>query len=284
MNSQMWLNPAVQNNIYILKNRSIEIIEPQSGQLACEENGVGRLADNETILDQVKNTFFIKHVAVGHPLLFKNKSIVITAGPTVEAIDPVRFISNRSSGKMGYALADAARDMGANVTLISGPVQLAEPAAINTINVSTAAEMEQVVMDHIQDCDVFIGCAAVADYRVDKPANQKIKKNHQKLTLNLVKNPDILKNVANLKKRPFTVGFAAETENLQQNAMAKKSAKKLDMIIANQVGSAESGFDSDQNQVLVLGANEPLEIELKDKSLLAYDLLKLIDQEIRQNH
>lgn len=204
-------------------------------------------------------------------------NFLITAGPTQEPIDPVRYLSNRSSGKMGYALAQVAAKKGATVTLISGPTSLDCPMGVERICVVTAQEMYRTVMAHVDNCDVFIGAAAVADYRVSKVAPQKLKKNTDTLELSLVRNPDILCAVAQLDNVPFTVGFAAETQNLRINALEKLRAKKLDMIIANDVADVQTGFDSDKNAVLVLwnGGEENFSLQLKTK--LAENLLKLIE-------
>jgi len=208
-----------------------------------------------------------------------NINLLITAGPTQEPIDPVRYLTNRSSGKMGYALAQAAAKQGAAVTLISGPTSLDCPAGVERICVTTAEEMYQSVLAHVSHCEIFIGAAAVADYRVDKIAPQKLKKTIDTLQLSLVRNPDILSAVAQLQNPPFTVGFAAETENLRENALAKLKAKKINMIVANDVAGTEGGFDSDQNAVMVFWDRGEQHFTLQRKVKLAENLWALIFQQ-----
>lgn len=245
MNQAMWAKQSTQQNTLLLKQRGIALLEPDVGIQACGETGAGRLMDVPQIVTAVASLFKVTSLAGRH--------VVVTAGPTQEAIDPVRFISNHSSGKQGYALALAAIEAGARVTLISGPTNVAAPDRATVVTVRSADEMLEAVMSSISDADIFIGVAAVADYRPVSVETQKIKKSGSSvMTLNLVQNPDILKTVANLENRPFTVGFAAETENVMQYARAKLTAKNLDMIIANNVADTSIGFNSDHNETTVI--------------------------------
>jgi phosphopantothenoylcysteine decarboxylase/phosphopantothenate--cysteine ligase len=268
MNQQMWSNSITQENAQRLIARGMQLIGPAEGSQACGEIGLGRLVEPAEIIDYLAN--FLA------PKLLLNKTVVITAGPTREIIDPVRFISNRSSGKMGYALAEAARNSGATVILVSGPVHLPAPHGIKIMAVQSATEMQQAVLTVIKDCDIFIAAAAVADYRCATPAQQKIKKQETALILTLERNPDILAIVAELPNRPFCVGFAAETENMIENAQIKLRDKKLDMIAANQVGLINSGFDSDQNQLTILWKNGQQVLPLASKKQLAMQLMQLV--------
>lgn len=274
MNQQMWLHPATQHNIKTLKQRSFTILGPAFGSQACGEFGPGRMLEADQLLEQLEQHFA--------PKLFTGKHIVVTAGPTQEALDPVRFISNHSSGKMGYALASAASKLGAKVTLISGPTALEIPACENLklITVTTAAQMHDQVIDSINStkADIFIACAAVADYRPSKSADQKIKKNAKSISIELEKTTDIIATVAALpaSKRPFCVGFAAETQNLEQNARHKLQAKDLDLIIANLVGNGLA-FNQDQNQVTIFGRKDfKVELPKMQKLDLAYGVLEQI--------
>ena len=291
MNRLMWSNPATQANLATLINRGTTIIGPGAGEQACGEFGEGRMSEPEAIRDAMAaaiaaapntNNAVATHSTspiAGNEL--QGKSFVITAGPTEEAIDPVRFISNRSSGKMGFALATAAAEMGADVTLIAGPVALATPAHVKRIDVKTADDMLDSTLNAVKSADVFIAVAAVADYKVAKFSSEKIKKTDAKLTLELVRNPDILKTVAALKARPFCVGFAAETENLEKNAQSKLKKKKLDMIAANQVGQANNPvFGSDTNSLSVYWGKNKEQIAPAAKLHVARQLLKLIALQI----
>lgn len=270
MNKEMWNAVITQENITTLKNRGIFIFGPASGEQACGDSGFGRMLEPQQILELIPEIFTAQ--------FFYGKKIVITAGSTREAIDPVRYISNCSSGKMGYALAEAAQEVGANVFLISGPTNLATPTKVNRIDIQTAEEMYQVVMQEISDCDVFIAAAAVADYRPKNISSQKMKKHMATISLELRRNPDILAEVAVLANRPFTVGFAAETENLLENAHKKLESKKLDMIIANQVGE-NLGFASDENSVVILGKNaKAIELPKTRKTKLARQIIKIIHE------
>lgn len=250
MNRLMWANAATQSNCRLLKERGIRFLGPDEGAQACGETGAGRLLEPEQIRDQLELMLSTgagtQHPAPTHSLT--GKKVLITAGPTREAIDPVRYISNHSSGKMGFAIAEAAAAMGANVTLVAGPVSLTSSPAIHRVDVVSAEHMLNAVMQVASNSDIFISVAAVSDYRLDQIMDQKIKKNDDQMQLTLVKNPDILRQVAALSKRPFCVGFAAETQNVESHARGKLVDKKLDMIAANQVGQADNPvFGSDTN-------------------------------------
>jgi phosphopantothenoylcysteine decarboxylase/phosphopantothenate--cysteine ligase len=251
MNQQMWANQSVKHNLSILTSRAIKVIEPASGKQACGDIGQGRMQEPLQIAQDISK-LFIKQ----NNTSLKGKTVVITAGPTQESIDPVRFISNHSSGKMGYALAEAAVELGADVTLVSGPVALAiNNMSVKLVKVKTAEEMLSSVKENLNHCDIFIGCAAIADYRPIDIASQKIKKNSEQMQLTLVRNPDILRWVSesrNSDNNIFVVGFAAESENLKEFAMGKLNDKKLDMICANDISLPNLGFDSDKNALLIL--------------------------------
>jgi len=251
MNQQMWANQSVKHNLSILTSRAIKVIEPASGKQACGDIGQGRMQEPLQIAQDISK-LFIKQ----NNTSLKGKTVVITAGPTQESIDPVRFISNHSSGKMGYALAEAAVELGADVTLVSGPVALAiNNMSVKLVKVKTAEEMLSSVKENLNHCDIFIGCAAIADYRPIDIASQKIKKNSEQMQLTLVRNPDILRWVSesrNSDNNIFVVGFAAESENLKEFAMGKLNDKKLDMICANDISLPNLGFNSDKNALLIL--------------------------------
>lgn len=272
MNQHMWFADATQANLKVLQQRKIQFLGPAQGEQACGDVGPGRMLEPQQIADLLaQETSKQEQVLAG-------KRIIITAGPTREEIDPVRYLSNHSSGKMGYALAIAAQELGATVTLISGPVNLLPPANIQTLSVSSALQMHDAVMKTIRDCDIFIGCAAVADYRVQQKANQKIKKSESELTLTFTKNPDILSDVAHLEHAPFTVGFAAETENMREYAVGKLQRKKLNMIAANDVSDSTIGFNSEQNALTVFWSKGEKMLDVADKPLLAKQLLLLVAQ------
>lgn len=241
MNRQMWENPATQRNIEQLQQDGVLILGPGSGDQACGEVGMGRMLEPEQLLSML--------AASQQPKVFAGKRVLITAGPTIEAIDPVRAITNLSSGKMGYSIAQAAWEMGAEVTLVSGPTALDAPAGARTINVVSAENMLHAVMENIPGQDIFISVAAVADYRPVQPSKQKIKKSEHKLTLELMPITDILAKVASLPKPPFCVGFAAESENMLQYAEQKRQAKKLPLLAANLVTEA---MGSNQNTITLL--------------------------------
>ena len=245
MNQAMWAKPSTQQNKQLLMQRGVALLEPGVGVQACGETGAGRLMDVQEIVTALASRFKTASLAGRH--------IVITAGPTREAIDPVRYISNHSSGKQGYALALAGIEAGARVTLISGPTNINPPDRATVIAVQSADEMLAAVMSSISDCDIFIGVAAVADYKPASVERQKIKKSSgNAMELHLIQNQDILKTVANLENRPFAVGFAAETENVIEHARSKLVAKNLDMIIANNVADTSIGFNSDHNETTII--------------------------------
>jgi len=272
MNHVMWSNPAVQANRQALEERGVRILGPDSGDQACGETGAGRMVEPDAIAAAVTGPTTVS--AVQRPLLFGRK-IMITAGPTREAIDPVRFISNRSSGKMGYAMARAAAAAGAEVLLISGPVELTTPDNVQRVSVESAKEMFAATHKRIDGIDIFIAAAAVADYSATSTARKKIKKSEQEMSIALTRTPDILASVAKLETGPFTVGFAAETENLREYARSKLENKNLDMIIANLV-SENRGFDSDDNTVDVFWAAGEQSFPIMAKTELAVALIKLI--------
>ena len=273
MNQVMWQAVQTQQNVAQLQSLSVAIFGPGIGDQACGEVGPGRMLEPTEIVSKASELFANDKLA--------GVRIVITAGPTHEPIDPVRFIANGSSGKMGYALAEAACEAGASVTLISGPVHLATPNKVNRINVITAQEMHDEVMRNIADCDIFLAVAAVADYRVERIAEQKIHKNADHLLLRLIRNPDIAAAVSALPNRPFVIGFAAETENVINNAKAKRARKNLDMIIANHVGYGV-GIGSDENEVTVISHDRTVSLPRHTKSLLARQLMNLIATEYQQ--
>ena len=245
MNQAMWAKPSTQQNKQLLMQRGVALLEPDVGVQACGETGAGRLMDVQEIVTALASRFKTASLTGRH--------IVITAGPTREAIDPVRYISNHSSGKQGYALALAGIEAGARVTLISGPTNINPPERATVIAVQSADEMLAAVMSSISDCDIFIGVAAVADYKPASVERQKIKKSSgNAMELHLIQNQDIVKTVANLENRPFTVGFAAETENVIEHARTKLAAKNLDMIIANNVADTSIGFNSDHNETTII--------------------------------
>ncbi|TFH88325.1 bifunctional phosphopantothenoylcysteine decarboxylase/phosphopantothenate--cysteine ligase CoaBC [Billgrantia azerbaijanica] len=249
MNQAMWRHPATQRNASQLTADGWRLLGPASGDQACGDIGPGRMLEPEAILEALAAP---TQTAEVHPA--DGLHVVITAGPTREPLDPVRYLSNHSSGKMGYALAAAAAALGARVTLISGPVALATPEGVERLDVETAREMHDAAQRLAGECDLFIGCAAVADYRAETPAEHKIKKREgeEGLTLTLVKNPDIIAEVAARADRPFVVGFAAETRDLEAYARDKLTRKGLDMIVANDVSAAGLGFGADDNAALLL--------------------------------
>ncbi|MDD5214516.1 MAG: bifunctional phosphopantothenoylcysteine decarboxylase/phosphopantothenate--cysteine ligase CoaBC [Methylococcales bacterium] len=269
MNHVMWNHPATQSNVKILQNHGINLISPESGEQACGEIGIGRMAEPETVCQRLISDLTM-------PQSLANLNVIITAGATREPLDPVRYLTNRSSGKMGYALAVAAQKAGANVTLISGVTQLASPKNCNFIQVETAGQMHAAVFENIENCDIFIGAAAVADYRPVACGDEKIKKNADQLTLTLQKNPDILADVAALKTPPFTVGFAAETNDLERYARDKLVRKNLNMIAANWVGRETGGFEHDENALEVFWHGGQKTLPMTNKTELACQLITLI--------
>ena len=272
MNHVMWANPAVQANCQLLEDRGIRRLGPEEGDQACGETGVGRMMQPHDIAAAIQSD---ATASVKSPAALEGKTVIVTAGPTREAIDPVRYITNRSSGKMGYEMARAARDAGAKVILISGPVGLDEPAGVKRVCIETAEQMFAATHEHIQNIDIFIAAAAVSDYRPKTQQRNKIKKSKSAMQLDLVKSPDTLKSVAKLVDGPFTVGFAAETEQLRENALGKLDAKNLDMIIANKVGP-DRGFDTEDNAVDVFWRGGEKSYPMTAKAELAEQLIQLI--------
>lgn len=272
MNYQMWVHPATQDNLECLKLRGTGVIGPDSGSQACGDDGAGRMTEPRDIVEQFATWFESSQLLVG-------TRVLITAGPTQEPIDPVRYISNHSSGKMGYALAQSANDAGAQVTLISGPVAIPVPDVNQLIQVQTAEQMFHAVMNHLSDQNVFISCAAVSDYTPEYVSSSKLKKRADDMTVVFNKTQDILSTVALADQDIYCVGFAAETNDLEQYARAKLVDKKLDMIIANQVGVADRGFGGDNNEVSVLWKNGSKKYSLRSKKQLATDLVRLIAQQ-----
>ncbi|MBE9559394.1 MAG: bifunctional phosphopantothenoylcysteine decarboxylase/phosphopantothenate--cysteine ligase CoaBC, partial [Proteobacteria bacterium] len=293
MNRVMWDDLSTQANCKTLDDKNWIQIGPASGLLACGETGEGRMSEVSDILLSLTQSFKTGEL--------QGLNLVITAGPTYEAIDPVRFIGNRSSGRMGYAIASAAQEAGANVILISGPSHLQPPEAMTFIAVESAEEMQDAVLSNMNNCHIYISTAAVSDYRVEDVAQQKIKKTEDTLTLQLRKNEDIISTVANLKIRPYVVGFAAETENISENAKQKLIRKNLDMIVANDVGESSDeqtdivpkvGFNSEYNALHVFWSSKEVDntsadnqidgeqqFEIARKSQLARQLISLIAKE-----
>ncbi|WP_448556404.1 bifunctional phosphopantothenoylcysteine decarboxylase/phosphopantothenate--cysteine ligase CoaBC [Thalassotalea montiporae] len=271
MNQQMWHNPITQRNLNELAKFGIKQFGPAAGEQACGDVGLGRMLDVPELVSAVTELFARDQQALA------GQHWVITAGPTQEPIDPVRYISNHSSGKMGYAIAQAAIEAGANVTLISGPTKLTPPSHSQHVPVVSAQEMHQQALANAPKADVFVACAAVADYRVAQVAEQKIKKHEDAMQINMVKNPDIVADVAALtENRPFTVGFAAETQDVEQYARGKLQRKNLDLIAANNVSVAGQGFNSDDNALTVFSATDKTELSLASKTQLAKDLVAII--------
>lgn len=275
MNQQMWQNAATAENLAVLRERGIAVIGPAAGAQACGETGPGRLVEPDAIADAALAFFSAPVLA--------NARIVITAGPTQEAIDPVRYISNRSSGKMGYAVAAAAAAAGAEVTLISGPTNLQPPPSVRYLAVVSAAEMFDAVATIVGDADIFIATAAVADYRVDEPATSKHKKHDDVLSLTLSPTQDILHGVTARPDPPFAVGFAAETDNLIANARSKLERKSLDMIAANIVGVEGVGFDSNDNELHVLWNGGEKRLTRAPKAAIARQLIALVAERYHAN-
>jgi phosphopantothenoylcysteine decarboxylase/phosphopantothenate--cysteine ligase len=271
MNTFMLSHPTVIQNIATLKDRGVHIVEPDSGLLACGDEGEGRMPDPPVIAEHVKQLLQLKDLS--------GKKILITAGPTREPIDPVRFVSNRSSGKMGYALAEAAQKRGAAVTLVSGPTSLPVPAGVDVASVSTAQEMYRAVLDRMDGQDVIIKAAAVADYAPADPVEQKIKKqlSGEELMIRLRRTPDILEEVSRRKNGALVVAFAAETQAVADNAREKLQRKGADLVVANDVSDRSIGFDADENEVLVIGTDgSSVRIEKAPKLIVANRILDLI--------
>ncbi|MEZ9882882.1 bifunctional phosphopantothenoylcysteine decarboxylase/phosphopantothenate--cysteine ligase CoaBC [Vibrio splendidus] len=273
MNQQMYSHPATQENIATLKRRGCEIWGPAAGEQACGDVGMGRMLEPMQLVHRCEDFFQPKPLA--------SRSVLITAGPTREAIDPVRYITNHSSGKMGYALAEAAAKQGATVTLISGPVSLATPSKVNRIDVDSAQQMFDAVSANAAQHDIFISCAAVADYRPETIADQKLKKVDGKddMTIQMVKNPDIVASVASMSEgRPFTVGFAAETQDVEKYARGKLERKNLDMICANDVSVEGQGFNSSSNELHLYWKDGDKSLPLDSKDTLGFQILDQIQQ------
>ncbi len=275
MNQAMWNNSAVQENRELLEKRGIRLVGPMAGDQACGEDGPGRMMEPEDI---VRAVFEEPAILVSESL--KGLRTVITAGPTREPIDPVRYVTNRSSGRMGFALATAAQQAGAEVVLVSGPVSLPTPPGVQRMDVETAEEMYDTVHERIADTDLFIACAAVSDYRPRTPSARKIKRSDSELTLELTPSLDTLASVAKLADGPFTVGFAAETEEVSRHARDKLTRKGLDMIAANRVGP-DCGFDQETNSLTVLWEGDEVELEQATKPILARRLIELIAKRYR---
>lgn len=273
MNSNMYTNELTQRNIAALEQHGWQEIKPASGHLACGVEGIGRMPEPAELVQCVAD-YFTAHSQVN----LSGLKVLVTAAGTREPIDPVRYIGNRSSGKMGYAIAEAAAKCGADVTLISGPSALQPPAGVKLHRVEAAQEMRQLVLEAFPDCDIVIKAAAVADYRVKDVSDQKIKKNDEELTLVLEKNPDILKELGSLKQPGQTlVGFAAETQNLLQYAQSKLEKKNLDMIVANDVSKPQAGFNVDTNLIKLLKRDGSVEeLPLMSKKALAYEILQRV--------
>lgn len=278
MNQAMWRDEMTQANIQRLidlKGKKFHSFGPADGEQACGDIGPGRMLEPTLIAEQCAKLFTSKSLS--------GLDVVITAGPTREAIDPVRFISNHSSGKMGYAIAEAARDAGARVTIISGPVRLNAPEKVTVMPVESAREMLAASLELQKNCDIFIAAAAVADYRPQQIAEQKIKKAGEQMQMTLVKNPDIVATIAQLEKKPFVVGFAAETQDVATYAREKLARKNLNMIIANDVSNTDIGFNSDNNSVTVFWGEKQQDFPRMSKSALSNELIELIAHQYTDN-
>lgn len=270
MNQGMWHHALTQTHVAQLRAQSVILLGPAAGSQACGDIGMGRMLDPADIITELMPVFATGALA--------GVQVVITAGPTQEALDPVRYLSNHSSGKMGYALAAAAQNAGANVTLISGPVSLPPPEHVQIVHVVSAADMQAAVMAHMVSCQIFISVAAVADYRPQNMAAQKLHKTQASLDLALVRTPDIVANVAQLPNKPFIVGFAAETEEVIAQAKAKRQRKRMDLIIANEVGP-ELGMGTDDNAVTVIGTSFEMALARAPKMVLARQLIEIIAEQ-----
>lgn len=275
MNQAMWSKTITQENISYLQKCGVQLIGPEAGEQACGEIGFGRMSEPEKILETLTRE---------RNNLLQNRNVLISAGPTREALDPVRYISNRSSGKMGYAIALAARNAGAKVTLVSGPVNLSAPADVELIEVESALQMHEAIVKRASDYDIYIGAAAVADYRPATVQSNKIKKQGEQAAINLQRNPDIVADVAALDHRPFVVGFAAETDDLDNYAQNKMRAKNLDMIAANWVGQKQGGFDSDLNALKVFWPEGHKTLDMTDKQNLAQQLIEIIAEKLNEKN
>jgi phosphopantothenoylcysteine decarboxylase / phosphopantothenate---cysteine ligase len=273
MNHLMWSNPATRANVATLVQRGVQVLGPGEGDQACGESGPGRMLEPLDLTERMQALLADPGGALS------GRRVLVTAGPTRERIDPVRFISNRSSGRMGFAVAQAAREAGASVTLVAGPVSLPTPSGITRVDVESAADMLAAVLRELPGTDVFVSTAAVADYRPARAAEQKIKKTSDTMELAMERTADVLATVAARAERPFVVGFAAETEAVEQNARSKLLKKNLDMIAANEVGH-DKAFDSEENQLIVLTRSARYELPRADKLTLARGLVALLAQEL----
>jgi len=278
MNQAMWSDKRTQENLDSLISKGFKVCGPGSGEQACGDIGLGRMLEPIEILELFSSSFTQGAMS--------GKNVLITAGPTHEPIDPVRFITNKSSGKMGYSLAEAAIESGARVTLISGPVNLENPPNCHKVSVETAKEMHEAVMHHIKGKDVYIGTAAVSDYSPAEVKNSKIKKdgNRSPLNLKLKENTDILKSVSGLEERPYVVGFAAETDGLIENAENKLKNKGLNLIVANDVSNEEIGFDSDENEVILITKTEQQLIPRQSKKKISKKIVEFISRRINEQN
>ena len=275
MNQQMWRHPATQDNLARLVARGARILGPGVGSQACGDQGPGRMLEPLEIAEALSGSDLQPLAGV---------RVLLTAGPTREPLDPVRYLGNRSSGRMGYALAAALTDLGARVVLVSGPSALAPPVVAELVKVETALEMRAAVTVRSRDCDIFVATAAVADYRPAEPVGSKIKKAADTLEIRLVRNPDILAEVAALPSPPFTLGFAAETNDVEQYARGKLKDKRLDMIAANRVGGASGGFERDENALLVLWNGGQRALPMMSKVELARELAVLLAERYAERH
>lgn len=271
MNTNMYNNIIVQQNIDKLKGLGYSFISPASGRLACGDEGEGKLAQVSHIVEIVMSRLYDKKDLYG-------KKVLVTAGTTIAPIDPVRFLTNRSTGKMGYAIAEEARDRGAEVTLISGPSKLEPPIGVKLVAVNTNEEMYNAVLENFDNCDILVKSAAVADYKIKEYSMEKIKKNSEELQLTFVKDRDILKEVGAMKKKQIVVGFAAESSNVTENAKVKLERKNLDYIVANNISESDIGFASDNNEVVILSKDgRAIALPKMTKRLVARELFNLID-------
>ncbi|NGU40534.1 bifunctional phosphopantothenoylcysteine decarboxylase/phosphopantothenate--cysteine ligase CoaBC [Clostridium perfringens] len=270
MNTNMYENPIVQRNISLLKELGYEFIEPASGRLACGDEGKGKLQDTEIIAEETLRRLHSTKDLLG-------KKVVVTAGPTMVPIDPVRVLTNRSSGKMGYSIAEEARDRGAEVVLISGPTSLRKPNGIKVIDIKTNEDMFNAIKNEFKDADIVIKSAAVADYKAKNYSNEKIKKTGDDLNLIFERDRDILKTLGDMKKNQILVGFAAESSNLKENAKGKLDRKNLDYIVANDISKPETGFASDENKVTIISkSGEEVSLEKMSKREVAKNIFDII--------
>jgi len=270
MNTNMYENPIVQRNISLLKELGYEFIEPASGRLACGDEGKGKLQDTEIIAEETLRRLHSTKDLLG-------KKVVVTAGPTMVPIDPVRILTNRSSGKMGYSIAEEARDRGAEVVLISGPTSLRKPNGIKVIDIKTNEDMFNAIKNEFKDADIVIKSAAVADYKAKNYSNEKIKKTGDDLNLIFERDRDILKTLGDMKENQILVGFAAESSNLKENAKGKLDRKNLDYIVANDISKSETGFESDENKVTIISkSGEEVSLEKMSKREVAKNIFDII--------